>query len=75
MAGFYIFKDNAAEWRWRFRAEGNNSIIATSGEGYNNLTDCEHAIALLKAQAPTGEISGDADYTAVRGVSLLRSGR
>lgn len=51
MAKFIKYKDSASEWRWRFRAN-NNKIIADSGEGYKNKSDCEAAIKLVKEQAP-----------------------
>ena len=47
---FYIYQDNADEWRWRLRA-ANNKIIAVSGEGYVNKSDCRHAINLVKQSA------------------------
>jgi uncharacterized protein len=47
MMTYVVYKDAAGEWRWRLRA-GNNQIIATSGEGYKNKTDCLHGIQLVK---------------------------
>lgn len=44
---FEIYKDNRDEYRWRFRAP-NNKIVADSGEGYWNKTDCEAGIQLVK---------------------------
>lgn len=35
-----FYPDAAGQWRWRVQA-GNNEIVATSGEGYHNLDDCE----------------------------------
>lgn len=55
MAKFQIFKDQAGEYRWRLRAD-NNEIIADSGEGYINKSDCMHGIELVKQQAPNAEI-------------------
>ena len=52
---FQLFKDSAGEWRWRLRA-ANNEIVATSGEGYINKTDCVHAIELVKSAASTAPI-------------------
>lgn len=34
-------------WYWHLKA-GNNQIIATGGEGYQNKADCLHAISLVK---------------------------
>lgn len=52
---FYVYRDRIREWRWRFRAS-NEKIIADSGEGYKNQSDCESAIALLKREAPSAPI-------------------
>jgi uncharacterized protein YegP (UPF0339 family) len=59
MAGFNVSKDARGEWRWRLTSEGNNKVIADSGEGYNSLDDCLHGIDLVKAQAPAASISVD----------------
>lgn len=55
MAQFELYKDKSGEYRWRFRAD-NNKIIADSGEGYINKSDCEHGIELVKRQTPGAEI-------------------
>ena len=54
---YYIYKDVAGHWRWRLQAE-NNRIIANSGEGYYNKTDCQWAINLVKGSslAPVYEV-------------------
>lgn len=41
-----FYQDAANEWRWRARAD-NERIVATSAEGYANLSDCEHGLLLL----------------------------
>lgn len=53
---YQMYQDAANEWRWRLRA-ANHEIIATSGEGYKNKSDCRHAIDLVKgsANAPVEE--------------------
>lgn len=53
---YYIRRDATGQWRWRLRAS-NNRIIAESGEGYFNRSDCEAAIELVKgaAHAPLRE--------------------
>lgn len=51
IAQFELYKDVSDEYRWRLRAD-NYKIIATSGEGYINKSDCEHGIELVKRQAP-----------------------
>lgn len=47
---YCTYKDNAGEWRWRFKSS-NGNIIAVSGEGYKNKADCEAAIDLVKGSA------------------------
>ncbi len=55
MAAFQIFKDKAGEFRWRLRAN-NNETIADSAEGYKAKSDCEHGIDLVKLLAPTADV-------------------
>ena len=55
MAKFTIYKDNAGEFRWRFRAN-NNEIVADSSEGYRNKADCRHGIDIVKEQSPTAPV-------------------
>lgn len=62
---FYVYKDTAHQWRWRFVAK-NGRTIADSAEGYYNLQDCEHGIALVKGEGPTSVVIGDDDYTRLR---------
>ena len=45
---FYIYKDAVGHYRWRLYAV-NNRIIADSGEGYYNKSDCLAAIDLVKS--------------------------
>ena len=45
---FEKYKDSSNQWRWRLKA-ANHQIIAISGEGYWNETDCDHAISLVKS--------------------------
>ena len=54
MARFEIYRDERGEYRWRFRAD-NNEIVA-SGEGYRSRDDCDHAVQLIKEQAPQAEV-------------------
>jgi uncharacterized protein YegP (UPF0339 family) len=42
-----IYQDRRGEWRWRFRRDGNGSIIAVASEGYKNKKDCKDASDLL----------------------------
>lgn len=55
MTKFEIYKDGIGQWRWKFLAS-NGRIIADSGEGYINKTDCLHGIELVKLEAPEAEI-------------------
>lgn len=54
---YIVYKDRANHWRWRLVA-GNNRIIADSGEGYVNKSDCISAINLVKGSylAPIQEV-------------------
>lgn len=58
---FEVYKDKTdptKEWRWRLISENGVDSIAVSGEGYKNLSDCLHGIALVK--------SSDTSYAAVQ---------
>lgn len=52
---FVIYVDQSNQYRWRLFA-ANNRIVADSGEGYHQLVDCEHAITLIKQNAPTAQV-------------------
>ena len=49
---YHTYKDTNGQWRWRLLA-ANNRIIANSGEGYYNESDCLHAINLVKSTSTT----------------------
>ena len=51
MAKFQIYKDNAGQWRWRFKAD-NGRIVADSAEGYATKQNCTDGIDIVKKQAP-----------------------
>jgi uncharacterized protein len=55
---YVMYKDSAGLWRWRLFA-ANRKIIADSGEGYYNKSDCLDGINLVKgsASAPVQEQS------------------
>jgi uncharacterized protein len=57
VARFEIYRDESGEYRWRFRAD-NNEVLA-SGEGYSSREGCEHAVQLIKEQAPRAEVTDD----------------
>jgi uncharacterized protein YegP (UPF0339 family) len=54
---YYYYKDAKGEWRWRLKAS-NGRIIADSGEGYKNESECKADIDRVKgsAGAPVVEI-------------------
>lgn len=52
---FYRYTDSIGEWRWRFIA-ANGRRIADSGEGYTSLSACDHAIAVIKKEAPSAPL-------------------
>lgn len=45
---FTMYKDHAGYWRWKLKSS-NGNIIADSGEGYVNKSDCQHGIDLVKS--------------------------
>lgn len=55
MAKFQMYKDGKGEYRWRLRAD-NNETIADSAEGYKAKDSCEHGIELVKKLAPDAEV-------------------
>jgi uncharacterized protein YegP (UPF0339 family) len=40
---FEIYTDKASEFRWRLR-DGDNKILATSGQGYSKKADCKDMV-------------------------------
>jgi len=53
---FEIYKDAQSEFRWRLKA-GNNQIIATSGQGYKDKSDCQKGIEIIQAGAAKASVS------------------
>ena len=47
---YFKYRDAASQWRWQLKA-ANGRIIANSGEGYHNESDCDAAIQLVKSSA------------------------
>ncbi len=45
--GFEVYKDAAAEWRWRL-VHKNGNILADSGEGYTRSNDARRAAARVR---------------------------
>jgi uncharacterized protein YegP (UPF0339 family) len=52
------YLDHAGEWRWTAIAN-NGEPIAVSSEGYKHLSDCLHAIDLMKGSAPAAVVMRD----------------
>jgi uncharacterized protein len=52
---FEVYKDKKGEWRWRFKAS-NGDILADSGEGYKNKSDCEAGIESVRHNGPGATI-------------------
>jgi uncharacterized protein len=55
MYKFEVYKDKKGEWRWKFKAS-NGDILADSGEGYKNKSDCEAGIESVKHNGPSAAI-------------------
>jgi uncharacterized protein YegP (UPF0339 family) len=47
----FLYRDKAGEWRWKRQAE-NTQIVADSGEGYANYSDCREM-----AEAVNGDVA------------------
>ncbi|MHB1561494.1 MAG: YegP family protein [Isosphaeraceae bacterium] len=52
---FESYEDNAKTYRWRLRSS-NGQVIATSGQGYKDKRDCEHAIDAIKKGAANARV-------------------
>jgi len=55
MAKFVIYKDVGHEYRWRFKAN-NGQVVAVSGEGYVNKSDCIDGIKFVKVNSPSAPV-------------------
>lgn len=53
---YYLYKDTAGYWRWRY-VSSNGRTIADSAEGYYNKSDAINGINIMKASynSPTRE--------------------
>jgi len=45
---YWMYKDQAGEWRWSYAAS-NGLTIAVSSEGYKRRADCERGIEIMKS--------------------------
>ena len=52
---FETYEDNRGEHRWRLLAS-NGQNIASSGQGYKEKRDCEHAIDVIKKGAEKAKV-------------------
>lgn len=43
---YWMYKDRANQWRWQLVHNSNGKVLADSGEGYYNKSDCIHGINL-----------------------------
>ena len=52
---FETYEDAKQEHRWRLKAT-NGQMIASSGQGYKDKRDCEHAIDVIKKGAEKAKV-------------------
>src|SRR5262249_32295885 len=52
---FETYEDNRGQHRWRLLAS-NGQNIASSGQGYKDKRDCEHAIEAIKKGAENAKV-------------------
>jgi uncharacterized protein YegP (UPF0339 family) len=55
---FETYTDASENTRWRLKAT-NGQTIATSGQGYKDKRDCEHAIDVIKKGAADAKVEGE----------------
>lgn len=55
MSKYIVYKDRAAQFRWRFVA-GNGQTISDSGEGYVQKSDCLNGIRIMKTEGATAPV-------------------
>jgi uncharacterized protein YegP (UPF0339 family) len=61
MKGYQFYQDVAHEWRWRL-IDGNENIVATAGEGYNEKNECEKGAALFTTLGPDSPMKKIEEY-------------
>jgi uncharacterized protein len=66
---FHVYKDAKNEWRWRLITP-NSNVIADSGEGYVNGSDCLAAIDEIQ----TGAASSGVWNATTNPVTFIRFG-
>lgn len=55
LATFQLFRDRAAEWRWRL-LHHNGNVIASSGEGYTTKRNALKGLRSVVRNAPGAEV-------------------
>ena len=55
---FETYTDAASDTRWRLKST-NGQIIASSGQGYKDKRDCEHAIDVIKKGAEKAKVEDE----------------
>jgi uncharacterized protein YegP (UPF0339 family) len=53
---FWVYRDQASEWRWTLWSWANKKKLADSGEGFSSRASCERNIALIRQVVPTAPI-------------------
>jgi uncharacterized protein YegP (UPF0339 family) len=54
---FKVYVDTAGEYRW-YLVSPNGKKLADSGEGYQDIRNCMHAIGIIKAHAAKAPVDG-----------------
>jgi uncharacterized protein YegP (UPF0339 family) len=55
MVRFFVYQDQAREWRWRLIA-ANNYIVAVASEGYSSYAKAVESAQWVKDNAPSAPI-------------------
>ncbi|MGH8084036.1 MAG: YegP family protein [Lysobacter sp.] len=53
---FKTYKDSSGYWRWTLYAT-NHKKVADSAEGYNNKSDCQDGISLVKSTSASTPVN------------------
>lgn len=59
-AEFFMYKDNAGEWRWNLRHR-NGNIIADSAEGYSSKAGARNGLDSVRKNTPNAPIVEEGD--------------
>lgn len=47
---YHLYQDRIGDWRWHYKSS-NGRVIADSGEGYRNKSDCLRGIQIMQGSA------------------------